>query len=162
MQPPIPIESAGGYTLSIIRGEPTEALGYGNLRRDLPLQLMSLDRRPIGAYDIAIDIIYCGVCHSDWHVIKDEWRNTKYPIITGHEIIGIVLEVGSQVNAHKKGDLVGTGPNTDSCGECHQCTTSFEQYCENDVTEVYNMPQRIVMNLNQSVQSVKVDTAITS
>lgn len=91
-----------------------------------------------------IEILYCGVCHSDWHVILNEWKKSKYPVLVGHEKAGKVLKVGNKVTKFKVGDKVAVGPNYNSCRKCNQCQMGCEQYCLNDVTEVYNMPDRLV------------------
>lgn len=130
------------YTLDVETTPAIRAIGYGTLRKDFPLVLMDFDRRAPKADDVVIQILYCGVCHSDWHVIKDEWKNSKYPVIVGHEITGRVLKVGSKVSIFRVGDYVAVGPNYNSCRKCCQCKIGFEQYCLNDVTEVYNMPDR--------------------
>lgn len=140
LQKPKPVNSTG-YQLNIDGSKPIKAIGYGTDHRDHPLQLMDFDRRVPLDDDVVIKIIYCGVCHSDWHVILNEWKNTKYPCIVGHEITGIVIKAGAKTN-FKVNDRVAVGPNYNSCRKCNQCKIGFEQYCLNDVTEVYNMPDR--------------------
>ncbi|CAH6421293.1 Alcohol dehydrogenase GroES [uncultured virus] len=127
------------------------ALAYGTLHKDLPLELMIVQRRDLLPHDVAINIEYCGVCHSDWHVLKNEWKNTKYPIVVGHEIVGIVKQVGSSVKKFRVGDAVGLGPNYNSCRSCSQCQSHQEQYCASEVTETYNMPDRRVEELERPV-----------
>ena len=122
--------------------DPIKTIGYGTDHRDHDLVLMDFDRRAARDDDVVILILFCGVCHSDWHVILNEWKNTKYPMIVGHEITGIVVKVGQSVKKFKINDRVAVGPNYNSCRKCHQCKTGHEQYCENDVTETYNMPDR--------------------
>lgn len=143
LQLPQPFNSAS-YELNINTPDPIKVIGYGNLRQDYPLELMEFERRSPRDDDVVIEILYCGVCHSDWHVIRNEWKNSKYPIVVGHEITGRVLEVGNNVTRFKTGDLVALGPNYNSCRQCHQCADGFEQYCLNDVTETYNFPDRKV------------------
>lgn len=138
-----PVPLTGKVRPLNVNSNPIEAVGYGNLRKEYPLELMSFQRRAPLADDIVIEILYCGVCHSDWHVNRDEWKNSKFPIITGHEIIGRVAKVGNKVTKFKVGDLAGLGPNFDSCKQCEQCDLGFEQYCVNDVTETYNFPERL-------------------
>lgn len=135
--------TARDYSLDVCEDEPTLAIGYGNLRQEYPPELMKFERRISRPNDVTIQIDYCGVCHSDWHVIRNEWKNTKYPIIVGHEIIGHVICVGSQVTKYTVGDCVAVGPNIDSCGQCLSCSKGQEQYCHNDVTEAYNMMERL-------------------
>lgn len=136
--------SLQNYVLKLDDPIAIPALGYGTKHRDLPLELMDFERRVPKEDDVVIQIQYCGVCHSDWHVILDEWRNTKYPTIVGHEITGIIVKIGALVKKFKTGDLAALGPNYNSCRNCSQCKSGFEQYCLNDVTETYNMPDRFI------------------
>lgn len=94
-----------------------------------PLTPYRFDRRDPWPDDVVIEILYCGVCHSDLHTARNDWGWTKYPIVPGHEIIGRVTEVGSQVTKFKKGDHVGVGCLVDSCRECPDCQHGHEQYC---------------------------------
>lgn len=136
-----PTVSDGEYRLNVNQ-VPIKAIGYGTLHRNMLLSRMEFERRGPREDDIVIKIEYCGVCHSDWHVILDEWQNSKYPVLVGHEITGTVVKIGSKVSSFKIGDKVALGPNYNSCKHCSQCNSGFEQYCENDVTETYNMPDR--------------------
>lgn len=97
-------------------------------------------RRTPGADDVQIRILYCGVCHSDLHTARNEWKNTIYPSVPGHEIVGRVVAVGDNVKHFKVGDLAGVGCLVDSCGHCHSCHDGEEQYCENGFTGTYNGP----------------------
>ncbi len=97
-------------------------------------------RRAPGADDVQIEILYCGVCHSDLHTARGEWKGTQFPCVPGHEIVGRVVAVGSQVDKFKVGDLAGVGCMVDSCGHCHSCAEGEEQYCENGFTGTYNGP----------------------
>ncbi len=107
-----------------------------------PLAPFTIDRREPGPRDVAIEILYCGVCHSDLHTARSEWPGTKYPCVPGHEIVGRVTKVGSQVDRFKAGDLVGVGCMVDSCRTCASCQEGLEQYCEGPVgfTGTYNGP----------------------
>ena len=98
----------------------------------------TIERRTLDAKDVFIDIEYCGVCHSDIHTARAEWGMPNYPVVPGHEIIGRVLEVGTEVTKFKVGDLVGVGCMVESCQHCHSCDESLEQYCENGFTGTYN------------------------
>ncbi|MDC0535022.1 NAD(P)-dependent alcohol dehydrogenase [Francisellaceae bacterium] len=103
-----------------------------------PLAPLSINRREVTPNDIEIDIFYCGVCHSDIHMARDEWgMNSIYPMVPGHEIVGRVTNVGNQVSGFKKDDLVGVGVLVDSCRECQSCKDDLEQYCENGSTPTY-------------------------
>ena len=102
------------------------------------LGLFNFDRRSPRADDVVIEILYCGVCHSDVHNVRNDWRNAKYPMVPGHEIIGRVVEVGPEVTRFKAGDRVGVGCLVDSCQHCGACGKGWEQYCENGATYTYN------------------------
>lgn len=104
-------------------------LAYGNAAAELPLAPLTIDRRDPGPGDVAIDILFCGVCHSDVHTARGEWSGTLYPCVPGHEIVGRVREIGSAVEKFSIGDLVGVGCMVDSCGTCPSCQESEEQYC---------------------------------
>ena len=104
------------------------------------LSRMDIERNPPQSDEVLIDILYCGVCHSDVHQVKNDWSNTVYPCIPGHEIIGRVVQAGSEVTKFSVGDVVGVGCMIDSCGKCSSCTEGEEQYCEGPVswTATYN------------------------
>ncbi|WP_435414947.1 NAD(P)-dependent alcohol dehydrogenase [Polaribacter aestuariivivens] len=111
---------------------------YGTEAADKDLQQMEIERRAILKDDVKIDILYCGVCHSDIHAAKNDWGNAHYPLVPGHEIIGKVIEVGADVKNYKKGDLVGVGCMVDSCKECSACEDDLEQFCEKGMVGTYN------------------------
>ncbi len=113
------------------------ALGYAAHSHTDPLVPFRFERRTPGPTDVRIEILYCGVCHSDLHSVRNEWKGTKYPIVAGHEIIGRVTAVGGQVSKHKVGDLVGVGCVVDSCHTCQDCRDGLEQYCP-DAVFTYN------------------------
>jgi uncharacterized zinc-type alcohol dehydrogenase-like protein len=94
-----------------------------------PLAPTTIERRDVGPHDVRIDIKFAGICHSDIHTARSEWGPTRYPIVVGHEIAGIVAEVGSEVTKYAVGDRVGAGCMVDSCGECRYCTRGEEQFC---------------------------------
>ncbi|XP_024988128.1 probable mannitol dehydrogenase [Cynara cardunculus var. scolymus] len=108
---------------------PVKALGYA--ARDISgvLSPINFSRRETGDEDVRFKVSYCGVCHSDLHSVKNEWSNAKYPVIPGHEIVGVVTEVGSKVKKVKVGDKVGVGCMVGSCHSCDQCASDQEQYC---------------------------------
>ncbi|MEE2059282.1 NAD(P)-dependent alcohol dehydrogenase [Rhodococcus artemisiae] len=97
-----------------------------------------MERRPLGPRDVLIEIEFAGICHSDIHVARNEWGGTKYPVVPGHEIVGRVTAIGTDVTKHVVGDRVGVGCFVDSCGECGPCGAGFEQHCVNRVTATYN------------------------
>lgn len=96
-----------------------------------PLTKTTIERRDIGPFDVAIDIKFAGICHSDLHTVREEWGGVTFPLVPGHEIAGIVTEVGAEVTKHKIGEHVGVGCFVDSCRECDNCTSGEEQYCTN-------------------------------
>lgn len=102
------------------------------------LKQFIIRRREPGPKDVQIEILYCGVCHSDIHQVRNEWNNTKYPIVPGHEIIGRVVRVGKDVKKFKEGDMAGVGCLVDSCRTCTNCRDGLEQFCDNGSTATYN------------------------
>lgn len=103
-----------------------------------PVTPFSLTRRDPQPKDVVIDILYCGVCHSDIHQVRNEWHNTMYPCVPGHEIVGRVIAVGENVTKFKTGDLAAVGCMVDSCRTCPSCQRGLEQYCEKFPTFTYN------------------------
>ncbi|MBA4749786.1 MAG: NAD(P)-dependent alcohol dehydrogenase [Alphaproteobacteria bacterium] len=103
---------------------------YGAASGTTPLGPMTLERRVLKPRDVAMDILYCGVCHSDVHTVRSEWPGTLYPCVPGHEIIGRVTDVGIDVTRFKPGQIVGVGCMVDSCRTCASCKEDLEQYCE--------------------------------
>ncbi|TCJ17790.1 NAD(P)-dependent alcohol dehydrogenase [Flaviaesturariibacter flavus] len=107
-----------------------------------PLRDFELERRAPGPHDVQIEILYCGVCHSDIHQVRNEWGGSIYPMVPGHEIVGRVTAVGAHVKKFKVGDLAGVGCLVDSCRECPKCREGLEQYCENGSVGTYNAYER--------------------
>ncbi len=107
-----------------------------------PLAPTTIERRPPGPAEVLIDILYCGVCHTDLHQVRDEWGGSIFPMVPGHEIVGRVAEVGAQVTTFKVGDAVGVGCFVDSCRTCAQCEGGEEQFCEQGMTSTYNAMER--------------------
>jgi uncharacterized zinc-type alcohol dehydrogenase-like protein len=105
------------------------ANAYGATSPTEPLAPLTIERRDVGPHDVLIDIKYCGICHSDIHTVRGEWGKIQYPLVPGHEIAGVVAEVGSAVTKHAAGDRVGVGCMVDSCRECASCRDGEEQYC---------------------------------
>lgn len=118
----------------------SKASAYAALDSNTPLKPYQFERREPGAHDVQIDILFCGVCHSDLHTARNEWNNTQYPSVPGHEVVGRVTAVGSEVKNFKVGELAGVGCMVDSCQSCGSCAEGFEQYCENGFTGTYNGP----------------------
>jgi len=102
-----------------------------------PFAPFTFERRALEPQDIRIDILFCGICHSDVHFARGEWGDPRYPCVPGHEIVGRVSEVGSAVTKFRAGDLAGVGCLVDSCGHCHSCGEGLEQYCETGATGTY-------------------------
>ena len=98
----------------------------------------NFQRREVGPYDVQFDILYCGVCHSDLHQIHNDWREGIFPMVPGHEIVGKVIKVGSEVKKFKPGELAGVGCMVDSCRICDNCKNGLEQYCSNLGVYTYN------------------------
>jgi uncharacterized zinc-type alcohol dehydrogenase-like protein len=98
----------------------------------------NFERRSVGPKDVQIDILYCGVCHSDLHQVRNEWGNSSYPMVPGHEIIGRISKTGSSVKKFKAGELAGVGCLVDSCRTCENCREGLEQYCLNGNSPTYN------------------------
>jgi uncharacterized zinc-type alcohol dehydrogenase-like protein len=119
-----------------------QAHAYAAHDHDSPLAPFSFERREPGPDDVAMEILFCGVCHSDLHTAKGEWGGTIYPCVPGHEIIGRVIAVGGEVTTFKTGDLVGVGCIVDSCQRCASCHDGLEQFCENGFTGTYNRPEQ--------------------
>jgi uncharacterized zinc-type alcohol dehydrogenase-like protein len=109
---------------------PSTAKSYAAQSAETPFAPFSFDRRDPGPQDVVIDILYCGVCHSDLHTARGEWGGTLYPCVPGHEIVGRVSRVGDAVTKFKAGDLAGVGCMVGSCGHCPSCAEGEEQYCE--------------------------------
>ncbi|HJT86176.1 MAG TPA: NAD(P)-dependent alcohol dehydrogenase [Nitrososphaeraceae archaeon] len=114
-----------------------QVIGYAAKEAKAPLTPFSFERRSLLDHDVMIDILYCGICHTDIHQVKNEWGKSTYPMVPGHEIVGIVSQVGSKVTHLKVGDKVGVGCFVDSCRNCHACRQGLEQYCANILT-TYN------------------------
>lgn len=112
--------------------------GYAASNAKSSLAPFQFDRRDVGNFDVQIEIKYCGVCHSDLHQARNEWGGSKYPMVPGHEIVGIVIKVGPKVSRYKVGDSVGVGCFVDSCRDCSSCRENLEQYCERGLIGTYN------------------------
>jgi alcohol dehydrogenase (NADP+) len=116
--------------------------GYAAQQAKSILTPYSFERREPRAYDVVIDIRYCGICHTDIHQVGDEWGGSTFPMIPGHEITGIISQVGPKVTRYKIGDRVGVGCFIDSCRKCDSCRKSLEQYCVEGMTTTYNGNER--------------------
>src|SRR5256885_3841245 len=112
--------------------------GYAARSKTSPLAPFSFERRDPGPTDIQIDILFCGVCHSDIHTARGEWGGTKYPCVPGHEIVGRVVKVGRDVKEFREGELAAVGCMVDSCRTCDNCRDHLEQFCDNGPVFTYN------------------------
>ncbi|MCX2449730.1 NAD(P)-dependent alcohol dehydrogenase [Pedobacter sp. PLR] len=119
-----------------------ETKGYAAQSADTNLAPWAFERREVGPHDIQFDILFCGVCHSDLHQIKNDWFPGIFPMVPGHEIVGRVVKVGDHVKKFKVGDLAGTGCMVDSCQVCENCKKDLEQYCLEGSTGTYNSLER--------------------
>src|SRR5919198_1956485 len=120
----------------------TTVAAYAAPAAKAPLERTTIERRPVGEYDVAIDIKYAGICHSDIHQAREGWGEAIFPMVPGHEIAGVVTEVGPGVTKYAVGDRVGVGCMVDSCRECDNCRKGEEQYCLNGMTGTYGAIDR--------------------
>jgi len=121
----------------------TASKGFATHSKITPLVPYSFERRDPLPYDIAVEILYSGVCHSDLHMARNEWGNAIYPMVPGHEIVGRVTHVGEAVTKFKVGQIAAIGVIVDSCRSCPSCNSGEEQYCEKGVTLTYAQPDRV-------------------
>lgn len=111
---------------------------YGATSQEADLNQLDINRREVQPHDVEIEILFCGVCHSDLHTARGDWGGTKYPCVPGHEIVGRAVRVGEHVKKFKTGDMVAVGCMVDSCQNCDSCHNGLEQYCHNGFTGTYN------------------------
>jgi uncharacterized zinc-type alcohol dehydrogenase-like protein len=116
--------------------------GYAAHDAHSPLVPFNFERRDPGPHDVQIEILYSGICHSDLHQARNDWRNSLYPMVPGHEIVGRVVAVGAHVKKFQVGDFAGVGCMVDSCRHCSACEDDLEQYCEEGATWTYNATER--------------------
>ncbi|WP_417431416.1 NAD(P)-dependent alcohol dehydrogenase [Halpernia sp.] len=116
----------------------TTVKAFGAESKTADLKELNIERREVTANDVEIDILFCGVCHSDLHTARNDWGGTKYPAVPGHEIVGKITKIGSDVTNFKVGDLAAVGCLVDSCRECENCKQDLEQYCLNGMVGTYN------------------------
>lgn len=118
--------------------EATTVKAFGTVAAEAPLNQLTIERRKPTPHDVEIDILFCGICHSDLSIARSEFGPSMYPCVPGHEIVGKVKSVGGHVRKFRVGDLVGVGCMVDSCSECQYCNEGLEQYCESGATYTYN------------------------
>ncbi|HEY3932960.1 MAG TPA: NAD(P)-dependent alcohol dehydrogenase [Verrucomicrobiae bacterium] len=137
------------------------AKAFAALSQTSPLAPFDFQRRDPGVRDVQIQILYCGVCHSDLHTIRNEWRGTTYPCVPGHEIIGRVVKTGADVKKFKEGDIAAVGCMVNSCRSCENCKDDLEQFCEKGPVFTYNSPDKISggMTCGGYSDSIVVDEA---
>ncbi|MEO7684656.1 MAG: NAD(P)-dependent alcohol dehydrogenase, partial [Gemmatimonadaceae bacterium] len=116
---------------------------YAAQAADARLAPFEIERRELRPDDVQVEILYCGVCHSDLHTVRNEWKNSVYPVVPGHEIVGRVTATGDRVTRFKAGDVAGVGVLVDSCRACGNCLKGLEQYCKVGNVGTYNSPDRI-------------------
>src|SRR5437016_981912 len=114
---------------------------YGVRAAKGPVARMSIERRDPGPHDVAIEILYCGICHSDVHKVNDDWGTTHFPVVPGHEIVGRVVSQGTSASRFREGDLTGVGCIVDSCRVCPECRAGHEMFCEKGVTFTFDSPE---------------------
>ncbi|WP_338648305.1 NAD(P)-dependent alcohol dehydrogenase [Flavobacterium sp. KS-LB2] len=136
--------------------ETTNVKAYGTVAADAPLKQMDIQRRNATENDIEIEILYCGVCHSDLHTAKNDWGFTAYPAVPGHEIVGKVTKIGNKVTKLKVGDFAAVGCLVDSCKTCDNCKQDLEQYCSNGWVGTYNGPDKYLGGMTFGGYSEKV------
>ena len=129
-------------TFAATSPEATHARAVGASAPTAPLSALQIQRRAVGPKDVRIDIKFCGICHSDIHFARGEWGEVPYPAVPGHEIAGVVAEVGSEVTGFAPGDRVGVGCMVNSCRECENCRAGNEQYCLAGNTQTYGSIDR--------------------
>jgi len=115
---------------------------FGTEALNVPLHTMNIKRRELQPHDVEMEILFCGICHSDLHQIKNDFGHTAFPIVPGHEIVGKVTQVGDHVKSFKTGDLAAIGCIVDSCGKCEYCEDGTEQFCDEGVTFSFNSPDK--------------------
>jgi uncharacterized zinc-type alcohol dehydrogenase-like protein len=118
------------------------AKAYSAQTQTAPLAPFTFQRRDPGVHDVQLQILYCGVCHTDVHITRNEWNGTTYPCVPGHEIIGRVVKTGKQVKKFKEGEIAAVGCMVDSCRTCQNCKDNLEQFCEKGATFTYNAPDK--------------------
>ena len=120
----------------------SNAKAYSAVSSTSPLAPTNISRRDPGPTDVHIQILFCGVCHTDLHISRNDWGGTTYPCVPGHEIVGRVVKTGAQVKNFKAGDLAAVGCMVDSCRTCESCREGLEQFCETGTTFTYNAPDK--------------------
>jgi uncharacterized zinc-type alcohol dehydrogenase-like protein len=129
---------------------------YAAQAPDTPLAPFQIERREVRPHDVQLEILYCGVCHSDLHMARNEWKQTIYPVVPGHEIVGRVTAVGNKVTKFRSRDLAGVGVMVDSCRECINCRKGLEQYCTAGMVGTYSARDRSTGEITQGGYSKQI------
>ena len=130
--------------------------GYAAQSSTTPLAPFNFERRDPGSHDVEIDILFCGVCHTDIHLLKNDWGMSIYPMVPGHEIVGRVVSVGGHVKKFKPGDIAGVGCLVDSCRVCEYCKQGLEQYCQGGFVLTYSSLEKDGKTVTQGGYSTKI------
>lgn len=130
--------------------------GYAARNSTSPLRRFDFDRRDPGPKDVLIEILYCGICHSDLHVVRNEWGRSVYPLVPGHEIVGRVIGRGKSARKFKQGDLAAIGCYVDSCRNCSNCNNGLQQYCTGGIVLTYNSYENDGEMLTRGGYSTKI------
>src|SRR5215510_13743771 len=146
-----------------LKQDKKQTKAYAALSASAPLAPFSISRRDPQPKDVVIEILYCGVCHSDLHQARNEWHNSIYPVVPGHEIVGRVVKTGRDVTRFKAGDLAAVGCMVDSCRACSSCMRGLEQYCVHFPTFTYNGADKHLggQTFGGYSESIVVDEAFT-
>ena len=131
-----------------------KTVGYAAKSQGSELTEFSFERRDLRNNDVAIEILYCGVCHSDLHAVRNDWGGSKYPLVPGHEIVGKVISVGSDVTKYQQGDTVAVGCMVDSCQSCDQCHNHEEQFCREGMVGTYSGKDRIIFRFIRNPRKI--------
>lgn len=134
----------------------TTVKAYAAQNATSPLAPFSIERREPGPHDVSIEILYCGVCHTDIHFIRDDLGMSLYPMVPGHEIVGRIIQVGNHVKKFKEGDFAGVGCLVDSCRECRNCEEGLEQFCENGFVLTYSFYEKDGKTITQGGYSARI------
>ena len=143
---------------AVAERRPGTTPAYAAQSSNTPLAPFNIQRRDVGQHDVQIEILYCGVCHSDLHMARNEWGATIYPVVPGHEIVGRVTAVGQQVSKFRPGDLAGVGVMVDSCRECMNCRRGLEQYCTVHTVLTYSSHDKRTGEVTQGGYSKRIVT----
>jgi uncharacterized zinc-type alcohol dehydrogenase-like protein len=155
----LPPPNSSGVNANPLGATPFPVTAWGAAAANAPFAPIEIKRRALGPNDVLLDVLYCGICHSDIHSVHGDWRAASYPIVPGHEIIGRVIAVGKAVKKFRIGDVGGVGCMVDACGECENCLADREQNCLNGTTFTYGASDRVLGGLTYGGYSDKMVVA---